>query len=538
MYAWWTTTGGLFPDSVAYLLLAKGLVQDGLLLVAGFGHVDTALILPPLYPLLIGLGTLLYDDAVLVSQALSGVILLVAVVPAFLWMERATNVWLATATVAVIQWQPQYLLYGTSTLTEPLFILGIAATGHAAARLLEYGGSRRIGWFLLGAGVFLVFLVRHMGVFLLPIFIGAIVVVRLCQSRPRDIAAPCGLLLAGFATLAAPFSAVLQAQTGQSPWIQRYRLNQYVVQQPADSAAATAAAPANYTEVLVQRRQMRRLTPEGHEMLADVVPPGETRQTKRVSDWFAAPETWWTNLRSNVAYALAQLGPACLICAAFGVPLALRRRHDPSFAWRALVPGVVVGYLLLLSLVTGLVARYIEVLAPLVIALGFIGVHGLAEVLVPTRKPVAVWLVLGTLVAALFLLPVIASAQAPRLRRYGEQVNPLAACRPLVAERAGIFAFHPAQPYMLGGHYRVVPNDSLDRIAAYGRLTGTRWLLFHPDSSTAEEAFLYDNAPWLDQPTELFHNANFVPRCASADSKAVLFEITPAATPGSPGTRP
>lgn len=531
-YAWWQTTGGAFPDSIGYLTLADTLLAHGELALTGQGHVDTGLILPPLYPLLIGLGSLVHGDPVLVSQWLSGVLLLAAMVPLFLWVERATNAWLAAATVAVTQWQPVYLMYGTSTLTEGLFVLGLCGLGFATTHLLERAQGRRRDWLLLGAALFALYLVRHLGLILLPIVLGVIVGVRALQRRHRAglVAAQCALVLAGFAAVAAPFAAALYAQTGQPPWIQRYRLHEYAVTGTVPPAAQARVTPENYREVLIERRQLRRLNAEGTEMLGDLVPPAGERRGKRLSEWLAAPAQGLDNLRANLAHALAQLGPAALITAALGVALALRRREEPGFTARATLAGIAVGYVLLLSMVTGVVARYMEVLAPLVIALGCTGIHGLAELL-PARKPWPAWLAIAAVVSTLFLLPVIASVPAPRQHKYGVATNPLAACRELVEPGAGVFAFHPVHPYLLGGRFRVVPNDTLDRVAAYGRLTGSRWLLFKPDAATLEEVLLYDNAPWLQDPAELFRNPNYAARCASPDGQAVLFEIVPQPAP-------
>jgi hypothetical protein len=530
-YAWATTTGGSFPDSVGYLLLAKALLADGALQLTGYGHVDNGVILPPLYPFLIGLASLVHDDPVLVSQWLSGVLMLAAVVPVFLWVERATNAWLAAAAVAATQWQPAYLLYGTSTLTEPLFVLGACSIGYALTRLLERAEPSRRDWLLLGAALFLMFLVRHLAVLLLPVTVGIVLAVRLLQGRRGAIALarPAALMVAGYAALALPYAATVYAQSGQPPWVQHYRLHQYVVREPAP----TLAPAENYLELLIQRRQLRRLNAAGTEMLGELLPPGAGVGGKSLGEWLAAPAQWFENLRANLAHAQRQLGPACLGLAGLGMLLGLRRRTAPEFTARATLTGLLGGYLLLLPLVTGLVARYVEVLAPLLIGVACVGVHGLAD-LVPRRKAPAAWIAIAAVATAAFLLPVFASAPAPRLHKYGVQHSPLAGCRELVTPGAGVFAFHPMQPYLVGGYYRVTPNDSLDRIAAYGRRTGTRWLLFHADASTEDQALLYDNAPWMQDPGELFRNANYVPRCGSADGRAVLLEIGPEPAPRAP----
>src|SRR5690349_24381324 len=170
MYAWWQTTGGLFPDSIAYLMQARELVDHGHVYLLGYGHVDSGLILPPMYPLLVGAGTALHGDGVLVSQWLSGVCLLLATIPLFLWVERATNLWCATAATSLVQWQPMYFLYGTSTLTEGLFTLAFCALGYAASVL---PGRERapLSYLLAGMGAGALFLIRQLGLFMLPVLV-------------------------------------------------------------------------------------------------------------------------------------------------------------------------------------------------------------------------------------------------------------------------------------------------------------------------------------------------------------------------------
>ena len=534
LYAWWTTTGGVFPDSVAYLLLAKALVHDGLLSVAGLGHVDHALILPPVYPLLTGAGTLVFDDAVLVSQWLSGAALIAAVVPLFLWLERASNPWLAAAGVAVVEWQPFYMQYGTSTLTEGLFILGICLTGYAAGRLLERPRLTAAACGALGVAVGAVFLTRLLGIFLLPVLVAFIAIARRHDGWRANLRAGAALL-AGFFAVSVPYGALLHAQTGQMPWTQGYRLHQYVVA-PAEGAGAAAgvATPQDYTAALVERRQLRRLNDEGTEMLGDLAGPPAR---KGPLHWMSAPSKWLANLRANLVHALALLGPAAVLAAMAGAVLCCLGGPAAAKSWRLLLAGTVIGYLALLSTMTGLIARYIDVLAPFLVGLAGVGVQGLIERLrTPPARATLVQAGAGVLTGALILLSQPAAPKSPALRKYGEATNPLAHCREFVAPGAGVLSFHAFEPYLLGGVYRIVPNDSLDRIAAYARHTGTRWLLFRPNAATGLEVQLYDRAAWLRDPTELFRNANYAARCASGDSTAVLFEITPA--PEGPGGLP
>ena len=539
LYAWWQTTGGLFPDSLAYLMLARELIQSGQLFISGYGHVDAGLILPPLYPLLIGVGTIIYGDAILVSQWLSGLCLLLATIPLFLWVQRATNVWLAAAATALVQWQPVYFLYGTSTLTEGLFLLGVCTLGFAAACLTS--AQRSHAWyFLLGLGACLLFLVRQLGLFMLPLLIVLIVLQRWLGPADQEDTRPpwtrIAAILAGFSVLAVPYAVLLYVQSSQLPWTPSFRLNQYVVTEssPGGAEPVPTAMPTSYTDALIERRKQRALNVDGTEMLGNLIREPRTRLS--LLDRIASPAEWIRNVWRNLEHGTALLGPAAMLAAAVGALLSFRVGASlPARASRIALVGTVGAYLGLVSALTGLVARYVEVIAPLVIALGFVGVHELIRSIAPRRllDTTPFWIAIALCSPVLFPVSDPASGGA-KVRKYGETTNPVVHCVPLVDKGSGVFAFHPYEAYILGGSYRVIPNDSLDRVATYARRTGTRWLVFRDSATSLQEAILYDRATWVADPGELFTNANFIPRCKAPDSATVLFEIadTPAARDG------
>lgn len=529
-YAWWQTTGGLFPDSIAYLTFADAVLRDGQLTVTGMGHVDSGLILPPVYPLVVALGTALYGDAVLVSQWLPSIALMLAIIPLFLWLERATNAWMAAAAVAVIQWQPSYLLYGTSTLTEAFFILGVSALAYSAGRLLASGAApSRYAW--LGAGIALLFLTRQIGAFLIPA-ICALLALRSLYVRPpapaSGVLVPAGMLALGFTVVLGAYAAALYAQSGHGPWTQSFRLNQYVVTQPASPAAPDerSVESSNYLEVYAERRQRRRLTDDAREMQAYVIEASTAEP--RANSWAERGATWLINLRANFNHVLALLGPLAAILALGGAALSL----VPSVAagapdWRLLFPTVLFGYAALLSALTGLVERYIEAILPILIGQAFVAVAAIVSMASGGRTlahRTRAGIALGT-AAALLLTSPTTLFDRPRSAKMGMAANPLEQCRSLVAPRDGVFSFHAFEAYMLGARHRIVPNDTLERIAQYGRHTQTRWLLFRPSAAAAEESMLYTHATWMADPAVLFRHPDFVARCGSPDLTAILFEI-------------
>jgi len=64
-----------------------------------------------------------------------------------------------------------------------------------------------------------------------------------------------------------------------------------------------------------------------------------------------------------------------------------------------------------------------------------------------------------------------------------------------------VFSLFPFSSYLAGGLYRVLPNDSLDKVATYGNLTGVRWLLVTRTGHTRSELTLYDRAKWYGSPS-------------------------------------
>jgi Dolichyl-phosphate-mannose-protein mannosyltransferase len=529
LYLWGHTTGGAFPDSIAYLSMARELVDHGHLYLASSGHVDQALILPPLYPLLVGLASKLYADPILVSQWLNGALLILAMLPLFLLIERAANPWLAAAAVLAIQWQPSYILYGTSSLTEAAFVLAVSAVAYGGARLFSGATPRPSLVLALGGAVGLAFLTRQIGAFLLPVLLALLVILYALDRASQDVRRLVlhgALLTTGFAAVIGAYAVLLHAQTGQMPWTHSYRMHGYVV--TAEAAAPGVTVPYDsYTQLYVERRAQRRLLPDASEMLGFVVP--RTPPAADPAHWLASPSAWARNLRGNLAHAHRLLGPTTLALTLLGLLACLLRPGvGPSRAARLALAGCALGYVLFLALLTGLVRRYVEVALPLLVGLAAVGVHDAAAWGLRGRAlPRLVWPAIASVAAAVLVLTLPQRSFAGSLmRKAGERNNPLVSCRTLLQPGAGVFSFHPIEAYLVGGSHRVVPNASLAQIAAYGRRTGTRWLLFRSSETTAREMDLYADAPWLQHPAEaLVADANFAPRCGSPELGAVLFEI-------------
>ena len=89
-----------------------------------------------------------------------------------------------------------------------------------------------------------------------------------------------------------------------------------------------------------------------------------------------------------------------------------------------------------------------------------------------------------------------------------------------------VFSLDPFSSYLARGLYRVLPNDSLEKVAAYGNLTGVRWLLVTWTWHTRRELHYYDRAQWYDSPSlERAYSHLVKLRCETPDGGAVLYEI-------------
>lgn len=89
-----------------------------------------------------------------------------------------------------------------------------------------------------------------------------------------------------------------------------------------------------------------------------------------------------------------------------------------------------------------------------------------------------------------------------------------------------VFSLSPFSSYLSGGSYRLLPNDSLEKVVKYGRKTGVRWLLVSRTQSARSELRFYTNAQWYWN-RSLEKNYPDLVRfcCGTADGSLALYEI-------------
>lgn len=520
-YAIQAAAVGLFPDSMTYLAFSERLLR-GEWTLTGWGHVDSGLILPPAYPALVGLWGALTGDRIAAAYVISTAALLLAIVPLALLALRRCGPAPGFFAVALTQYHPFFLEYGAAPLTEALFVLGLATATFAAVRLPVASAYWPAA--LLGVAAGLLFLVRSVGGFFWPALI-AVLVLRSLGHPLKTIVGRTVLATGGFAAILAPYAIAVHAESGHWPSTQSFRLNQYAVTADAPAPAAAAAQGADYEAIYAERRQLRRLNEAGTEMLASqIAPAGAVQAPDRLARLRDAPR----NLERNLDHMQQTLGWPALILLLLSLTTPFWRLGETG-GERWVLPVILVSYLCALSLVSGAVARYVDVLVP------FAWIQIFAEaarLTAPLRRSLRQSLFAtaagSVALAALCALTLPRTfAAVPLSPRIGERGNPLATCGAQIPRGAPVFSFHPLPAWLLGGTYRVVPNDTLARVAAYGAATGTHFLLLTRLRSDRAERALYDHAPWARDDAALISSDHAEALCATDDGIATLYRLRP-----------
>src|SRR5919106_3144904 len=174
-------TPWIMLDELAYAELAKGIAEDGRLLIRD----EPTSYLSFLYPLLIApawLASSMETTYVLV-KTINAILITLAAVPVYLWARRLMTGSYAAATTVLVLLMPS-LLYSGMVMTENAFLPAFLLAAWTMALALERPTLFRQA---LGFGeVALCASVRVQGVVLVPIFLTALAVDGLLDSRSRD----------------------------------------------------------------------------------------------------------------------------------------------------------------------------------------------------------------------------------------------------------------------------------------------------------------------------------------------------------------
>jgi hypothetical protein len=511
------TGGGMLPDSALYLTFANNILSNNQLSVQGWGHVDNGIILSPLYPLLIAITNQVHTDAILNSQAISSIFLIAACYPLYNFTRRNSSNKGGIVCVAIYVWNAKIFFYGTSTLTESIFISLSIFLIDAIDRYTSAPNGRHAA--IIGALCIMLVLTRQIGIFGSVTFI--LILAFLYRTRPTSRRVLAGNAAIFFFVAAVPaivYSLALYTQTGKTPLTQTYRLDKYVVM---TDIAPHDSSTEDYIAIYKKRRDDRRLNEDATEIYASL----------RYDQNLIAPKTgapivnYANNILSNLKLAASTLGFGIfflfLISSAYSIVSFIAGRGGIG---QAIVPLATTVYIGILSLVSNKIDRYLEVLHPLIICHIIITIYTITKILSKTKtREFIIW-------AAIF---VFLLTLTPNLifshkftRSVGEQDNPLAGCRKHITPDEPIFSLSTLEPYLLGGYYRALPNDSLERIAIYAGHTGVRWMIIRKGGAGLTELSLYNNSEWLSSTTPLpIQSSKFQAVCSDDDNVATLYRI-------------
>lgn len=518
LYTVKVTAGGLMPDSPAYILLGDQLIDQGSLFLSGWGHIDTGLILPPLYPALIGLSNLAIDDGIYNAQLISTFALLLSSFPLYLLVKRSSTRAFAFFSVLIYQLNLHYIYFGTTVLAEAVFILLLLIVLILTQSYLRKREKPSSLPLIIGIFTALLFFSRHIGIFYLATLPLLLLpgLIALKRKTWRDLS----LFFAGFLILFIPYSMNLKSQSGHGPFTQHFRMNQYVIE--SDELLVKEKAK-NYLGIYQQRREQRHLSADSREMLGHLVAPTVKTQN------FNPPtfSRFLHNLVNNLSSLIKTQGIGISTLFTIICLISFYQAWKKQSTSRILVPVTVITYLFTLSLVTGLVERYTAILFPLLTAHIMVEISLLLKKLLEGKQASLSHKLIAPLVAfiLLFLTPEL-FIKAKTFPRLSENKTPVTHCKSLLDSGTPVFSINSMGSYLLGGIYRVLPNDNLDKIADYANYTGVKWLFLRQSALDASESEYYVYAHWLQTssaPDAL--NKRYKLRCKSVYGDAQLYEI-------------
>jgi len=485
-------TKSSLPDTYAYIAQAENLYRNFQFHTGAWGHIDNSLILPPLYPLLIAFfitfGMSGIDSAILISQ-LSGFLFSIF---AFLYLCAFTNRIVAVVSVLSIQLTYIYFNFASLALTEALFIALLSGTLLLIYKFINKPDKAMFIYpVILGIACSLVFLSREIGItILILVLIFSLFNILQEGIHPGNTSyKKVIMIIFGFSILTIPYYYVRTIQTGQDPLSRNFRLGDYMVEisdvhivRKIEMLKTTTVN--TYIEIYKTRRELMELLPDSSEMLGYVVYADNDKEKykiySRIISTIQTPEKYIGQIFDKLILLKMGAGTGVFILfvilsiTAFLYPVSARSRRT-----RIIIPLFVVLYLLLLAVFPSQISRYVEIIIPLLL------IHICLELYVlidsfAGKKMMSKNIVTGTI---LIIFPVIVLAGSPKLFydkqifSHNELMNKKLDELSAVVNGEPVFTQFPAVAYSVGGQYRLLPNDRIDKVARYAGKTGVRWML-------------------------------------------------------------
>ena len=524
------------PDAIAYVTLGREMVTNAALYVASWGHIDLGLILPPLYPLLIGLGSFFSDDLLRVASWISSTSLILAGIPLALLIRDITGRVVAVVAALLSPFSTLFL-NAFYPLTEALFILLSALALLVLRRATESGETRST----VAAGLFcgLAFLTRPVGLFLLAFALMwvAITAAAARGERTQSIVRQVAAVLAGFLLVSGPWAIGLFSQTGQHPLQSTFRMGIYSVSSDdpevlEDIRRIQESSQKDYRSLYRSRRMMRKLIPDATEMYENLAATSSRPDVDRsgldkiLNEIAMQPFGVFENILGNIRSLSKQSGTWFfgLFIITSLTPFAVRRTSVP-WQRRLMLGGWVWFYVLAVSLITDLVPRYIVVVLPFLVLHIAVELCALASTIAILRAP---WR-RTVLCAVPLMLPAsgfsAATVSAKFKKTYTVDPALYAPLREFVQKGDAVFTPAPLDAYLLGAGFRILPDDSLDKVATYAERTGVKWLIVARKRHNGQQIELYEHQWYAKLASPSPDRPQLVKRSEANGGRIFLYEF-------------
>jgi 4-amino-4-deoxy-L-arabinose transferase-like glycosyltransferase len=467
----------------------------------------------------------------------------------FLYLKQMTNRIIAVITLIPLQLNCYYFVPGLTPLSETTFWVTLSVTLYLILIINnDHGKERKLLAFLAGLACCLVFLSRQIGIIVI-VFIAIIFLIQwlaVFEKQRKVLNRNFLFILSGWLIIFVPYATILYSQTGQGPLTQGFRKHNYMVTVkdpeilkqieahrtlPPELLTQIESAPqSDYGRIYAERRRMRKLLPDASEMYSYVIMEegGGAGYLKRAFSSFKNPKDYLHRFYNNLIHLNGPLGYVLttLFFVLCFLPF-LIKSNKTKLLNRLLLPLFIIFYLIIISFLTDKIDRYIYILFPFCLmhisAELFICFNALMDVLRLKRfsnliLPVSIFsIILLTTPNFFTAFQVIPKAEGMEnkydyLKEY--------------IKGAPVFGLAPYDSYIAGGSFRMLPNDSLEKVVQYGKKTGVRWLLIVRTLSTANQLNLYDNAQWyFERSLEKSHPDLVKFRAGTPDTVMALYEI-------------
>jgi len=261
----WSFNYVISPDGVWYVTLGRNLV-------AGNFRDGLTTYYPPLYPLLVGLASLLFRDAEFAGRFVSVLAGTLLVIPVYRLTQKLYGAKAAGIVAAIVALHPLLIYYSTAVLTESTYTLLFTCVVVAGWSALSEG--KQAAYVFAGAALGACYLLKPEAALFLPLLLllvlGRAILMRvdpLKQALKNAL-----LLFAAFIVPAAPYLIYLRRQTGA--WVLSGKVGAHLWQGArragGDFGPVVAPLLPNVTTAVVQLTKALRFE---YELFNLIFPP-------------------------------------------------------------------------------------------------------------------------------------------------------------------------------------------------------------------------------------------------------------------------